>query len=78
MATNNLNENSKGNSKPVNPNEEELNPDELATFPKQQKTENPDLEEERQSHLVNTKKSPARDGQRITRTGPNPDQDGFM
>lgn len=55
-----------------------INPDELATFPKQKQTEKPDIEEERHSHHVNIKSSPARDGRNITRTGPTTDRRGFM
>jgi hypothetical protein len=57
-----------------------INPDELATFPKEMKAdENPDLDEERKSHATNLKSSPARDGRNITRTDTTPDNDGgFM
>ena len=55
-----------------------INPEELATFPKEKKNEDPDIEEERGSHLANKLKSPVRSGRNITETGPNPDRDGFM
>lgn len=55
-----------------------INPDELATFPKQKKTEHPDLEEERDSHLANKISSPVRKGRNITQTGTMPDENGFM
>ena len=78
----NLNKN-KTHAKPDGPLPEDdpalINPDELATFPKEMKTENPDLEEERENHLVNRKTSAARDGRNITRTDTTPDNDGgFM
>lgn len=76
-------QNNKGQAKPDGPLPEDdpalINPDELATFPKEMKTENPDLEEERENHLVNRKTSAARDGRNITRTDTTPDNDGgFM
>jgi len=56
-----------------------INPDELATFPKEVKNEYPDLDEERDSHLTNRRSSPVRDGRNITRTDTTPDNDGgFM
>lgn len=57
-----------------------INPDELASFPKEKHTENPDIEDERDPKLVNRKTSPVREGRNITRTGPgsNVDEDGFM
>ena len=55
-----------------------VNPQELASFPKEKKTEDPNIEEERDSHLVNKQKSAVRSGRNITQTGPNPDRDGFM
>lgn len=56
-----------------------INPDELATFPKEMKNENPDLNEERESNLVSKKSSPVREGRNITRTDTTPDNDGgFM
>lgn len=54
------------------------NPVELATFPKQKKTDDPDLEEERENHMVNRKKSPVRSGRNITNTDNNPDKDNYM
>lgn len=60
------------------PDPAEVNPDELATFPKRSQQSDPgDIEEERESHLVN-KRSPLREGRNITRTDNNPDNDGFM
>lgn len=56
-----------------------INPDELATFPKEMKNGDPDIESERDSHLTNRKSSPVRDGRNITRTDTTPDNDGgFM
>lgn len=56
-----------------------INPDELATFPRQQADDDtPDLDEERKSHSVQLKSSPARDGRNITRTGPSTDTGDFM
>jgi hypothetical protein len=56
-----------------------INPDELATFPKEMKNENPDLDEERDSHLTNRRSSAVREGRNITRTDTTPDNDGgFM
>lgn len=55
-----------------------INPVELATFPKQKKTENPDLEEERENHMVNRKDSPVRSGRNITNTDNNPDKNNYM
>ena len=56
-----------------------INPDELATFPREVKNDDPDIEEERDSHLTNRKPSPARDGRNITRTDTTPDNNGgFM
>ena len=55
-----------------------INPEELATFPKEKKTEHPDLEEERDSHLANKVRSEERRGRNITNTGTMPDEDGFM
>jgi hypothetical protein len=55
-----------------------INPDELATFPKEVANDNPDIDAERDSHLVN-RRSPVRDGRNITRTDTTPDNDGgFM
>jgi|GEM_PF-2117139 len=60
------------------PDPAEVNPEELASFPKKSQQSNPeDIEDERESHLVN-KRSPLREGRNITRTDPNPDTDGFM
>ncbi|AXG72917.1 hypothetical protein DVK85_01190 [Flavobacterium arcticum] len=72
-----------GNSKPKNnipPSDDPaiINPKELATFPKEKKTENPDLDEERDSHLANKVRSEERRGRNITKTGTMPDENGFM
>lgn len=58
-----------------------INPDELATFPKQvyETDENVDLEAERENHSVNRKTSPERDGTPITRTDNTSTNDrGFL
>ena len=56
-----------------------INPAELATFPKQEKRDpNVDIDAERDSHLVNKKHSPVREGRNIISTDNNPDRDGFM
>jgi len=56
-----------------------INPDELATFPEEQKNPHLDVEDENESRLVNRKTSPVRDGRNITRTDTTPDNDGgFM
>ncbi|WP_330443498.1 hypothetical protein [Flavobacterium sp. C4GT6] len=55
-----------------------INPVELATFPKQKKTENPDLEEERENHMTNRKQSGVRSGRNITNTNDNPERDSYM
>ena len=56
-----------------------INPDELATFPKEMKNEDPDIDQERDSHSVSRKSSPIREGRNITRTDTTPDNDGgFM
>lgn len=55
-----------------------INPVELATFPKQKKTENPDLEEERENHMTNRKQSAVRSGRNITNTNDNPERDSYM
>lgn len=47
-----------------------INPEELATFPKQVKTEEHKLHEHH-SHLVN-RRTPVRDGMNITRTSTQP------
>lgn len=52
-----------------------INPDELATFPKQVKTGSYHHHE---SHLVNNKRTPVLDGRNITRTDNHPDKHGFM
>ncbi len=58
-----------------------INPDELATFPKQvnETDEDVDLEAERENHSVNRKTSPERDGTNITRTDNTSTNDrGFL
>jgi len=56
-----------------------INPDELATFPKEVNNEDPDIDSERDSHLTNRRTSPVREGRNITRTDTTPDNDGgFM
>lgn len=56
-----------------------INPDELASYPRQQAADDtPDIDEERKSHSVQLKSSPARDGRNITRTGPSTDTGDFM
>lgn len=52
-----------------------INPEELATFPKQVKSSSGYHHHE--SHLVN-KRTPVRDGRNITRTDNHPDKNGFM
>jgi len=54
-----------------------LNPDELATFPKQATVDNLH-HHHHESHLVNNKRTPVRDGRNITRTDNHPDKKGFM
>ena len=54
-----------------------LNPEELATFPKQVTIDN-HHHHHHESHLVNSKRTPVRDGRNITRTDNNPDRHGFM
>lgn len=55
-----------------------INPDELASFPDEVKTDNPDIDDERDPKLVNRKTSPVREGRNITRTDTTHDTDGFM
>lgn len=55
-----------------------INPVELASFPKEKKTENPDLDEERDSHLANKVRSSVREGRNITNTDTKPDENGFL
>jgi hypothetical protein len=56
-----------------------INPDELATFPEEQKNPDRNVEDENESHLVNRKSSPVREGRNITRTDTTADNDGgFM
>jgi hypothetical protein len=54
-----------------------INPEELATFPKQVKIDNQHHHHHHESHLVN-KRTPVRDGRNITRTDNHPDRNGFM
>lgn len=57
-----------------------INPDELATFPEEEK--NPNLnsaDDDDNSHIVSRKSSPVREGRNITRTDTTADNDGgFM
>jgi len=53
-----------------------INPDELASFPKQANPEAHHLYDH-ESHLVN-RRTPVRDGRNITRTDNQPDRHGFM
>lgn len=85
MNTNNENNKqnaSVGNSAPKNTEASDdpaiINPKELATFPKEKKTEHPNLEEERHSHLASEIKSGVRSGRNITKTGTMPDENGFL
>lgn len=55
-----------------------INPEELASFPKEKKEDDADLDEMRDPHLNSVKKDGVRSGRNITRTGPNPDKDGYM
>lgn len=55
-----------------------INPEELASFPKQKKTKNPNIDAEKENHSVSQKTSPVRSGRNITQTGPGPDKDGFL
>lgn len=56
-----------------------INPDELATFPREHKTpDDVDLEEERDSHLANRVRGSVREGRNITNTDTKPDENGFM
>jgi hypothetical protein len=55
-----------------------INPDELASFPEEKKTNDPDLDEERDSHLANKVKGSVREGRNITNTDTKPDDNGFM
>ncbi len=72
------NSKSKDTSAPLEDDPAIINPEELATFPKEKKTENPDLEEERDSHLANKVRSDERRGRNITNTGTMPNDDGFL
>ena len=54
-----------------------INPVELATFPEEKETKNPDLEEERSSHLANRTKSVS-NRPNITNTDTKPDDNGFL
>jgi hypothetical protein len=56
-----------------------VNPEELATFPKQvNKDKDQHHHHQHESHLVNNKRTPVRDGRNITRTDNHPDRNGFM
>lgn len=54
-----------------------INPEELATFPKQVKSDGSYHHHHHESHLVN-KRTPVRDGRNITRTDNHPDKNGYM
>ena len=54
-----------------------INPEELASFPKQVTIDNYH-HHHHESHLVNNKRTPVRDGRNITRTDNHPDRKGFM
>lgn len=70
----NIDRNHYGNS--YYPDPAEINPVELATFPKQITSET-NHHHHHESHLVN-KRTPIRDGRNITRTDNQPDKKGFM
>ena len=53
-----------------------INPDELATFPKQANLEGHRFYDH-ESHLVN-RRTPVRDGRNITRTDNHPDRNGYL
>ena len=53
-----------------------INPDELATLPKQVKKD--DLHHPHHHHHHHMKSTPVRDGRNITRTDNHPDKYGFM
>ncbi|MBY8962512.1 hypothetical protein KJK34_07080 [Flavobacterium sp. D11R37] len=55
-----------------------INPDELASFPEEKRTTDPDLEEERDSHLANKVRGSVREGRNITNTDTKPDDNGFL
>ena len=56
-----------------------VNPTELATFPKMVKRdESHHHHHEHESHLVNRRTAPVREGRHITRTDNHPDKDGYM
>lgn len=76
-----LNKNTDSNANPHLLPEDDpavINPDELSTFPREVKNEDPDLEEERDSHLANKVKGSVREGRNITNTDTKPDENGFM
>lgn len=54
-----------------------INPDELATFPKQVQPHDHYCTHGHERHLA-SKRTPARDGSNITRTDNHPDKHGFM
>ncbi len=55
------------------------NPVELATFPKPaKKVSAQEIEDENETHVINTKRSAVREGRNIISTDNNPDRDGFM
>ena len=56
-----------------------VNPEELSTFPKQvESTYHHHHHHEHESHLINRKVTPVRDGRNITRTDNHPDKGGYM
>jgi len=55
------------------------NPEELASFPKPAEiVSQQDIDNENETHLINTKRSPVREGRNIISTDNNPNRDGFM
>ncbi|KGO94326.1 hypothetical protein [Flavobacterium subsaxonicum] len=55
------------------------NPEELASFPTPAEIlSKEELDNENETHLINTRKSPVREGRNIISTDNNPDRDGFM
>lgn len=54
-----------------------INPVEVASFPKEKKTEHPNLEEERHSHLASDTKT-VRNRANITNTDTKPDDNGYL
>jgi hypothetical protein len=55
------------------------NPVELATYPRPaEKVSAQDIENENETHVINTKRNAVREGRNIISTDNNPDRDGFM